>query len=302
MSKEQFIKPVQVLRSKLDVSVNHVFDSGQEARYIRRSDDELIIYLSSHNGCNKACRFCHLTQTRQTDFVESTIDEIVGQATSILLEYANKVCDGESTAKVLHYNFMARGEALASSVIADNWDELSKRLANAAYDFGIGEGKIKFKISTIMPVGMKPLIEMFPLGTRYQPEIYYSLYSVDPDFRKHWMPNAMGFVAAIDDIAKWQKSTSGRLVVHCAFIAGENDKYTTEVNKHLILTGNGLKYDYNIVRYNPYSEAQGKETSDFNLRYMLNTALSWVDGTGKAQIVDRVGYDVAASCGMFTVK
>ncbi len=78
------MKIKEVLHSYEDKSVNFVFDNMLEARFVRRVEDYFIVYLSSHDGCNKACRFCHLTQTKQTSFNETTLEEYLIQAKTVL--------------------------------------------------------------------------------------------------------------------------------------------------------------------------------------------------------------------------
>ena len=74
----------KILPSELDSSVNFIFDNMMEARYVQRVPDYFICYLSSHDGCNKACRFCHLTQTGQTSFNEAGVAQYVEQAKHVL--------------------------------------------------------------------------------------------------------------------------------------------------------------------------------------------------------------------------
>ena len=286
-------KPIQILKSALDNSVNYVFESKQEARFVQRSQDEVIVYLSTHNGCNKSCRFCHLTQSGQTSFEESSIDDLCMQAMTAIHTYKRTE---ENNAKTLHFNFMARGEPLASSVIQKQWHALSNHLVGIGKSYGFDT--IKLKISTIIPEEVTDLISIFPVGC-IQPEIYYSFYSIDSEFRKRWMPKSSPWQKSLFLLSAWQSETGGRVVVHNAFIKGENDVISSESLKHYYLHQFGIKYDYNIVRYNPFSTESSMEVDADSLIHLYDTAKNLMQGQGNLQIIDRVGYDTSCSCGMF---
>ena len=76
-----------LLESEIDESRNFVSPAGPrgmiEARYVRRSSDYFIVYVSSQTACEKACRMCHLTQTGQVHADDLTVDEIAGQAEEV---------------------------------------------------------------------------------------------------------------------------------------------------------------------------------------------------------------------------
>jgi 23S rRNA (adenine2503-C2)-methyltransferase len=283
-----------VLRSTLDQSVNFVahgeFPGSIEARYVRRCNDYFIIYLSTQTGCRKACRMCHLTQTGQTNAEDLSVGAILEQADRVFDWY-----DTESApASVVHLNFMARGEPFSSSVVLHDADELLSRLADRAVSRSLIP---RFKFSTIMPLEMAE-VELASLFPRHNPDIYYSIYSTKPQFRTRWLPKALEVDNALNKLKDYQSLTRKVPVLHWAFIAGENDDEATvwaiceHVNKA------GLRVDFNIVRYNPYSCDQGSEPTVEIIERNARILTQAMPGS-RVKVVTRVGFDVKASCGMF---
>ena len=282
-----------VLRSAIDASVNFVSpdDLGmQECRYVRRQDDYFIVYLSAQTACRMACRFCHLTQTGQTAGVDVPVEGLWAQADRVLDHY-----DGlGQPARSVHFNFMARGEVLASRHVLSGADELIDGLAARALDRGLVP---RYKFSTIMPrsVGNVPLTDIF---RRSQPDLYYSIYSVDPAFRRRWLPKAMDCHQALAKLVDWQRLTRKIPVLHWAYIEGANDSVADTHALCDAVEAAGLVCDVNVVRYNPFSDRQGREPAmeviERNAEILTNRL-----PLGRVKVVGRVGFDVKASCGMF---
>ncbi len=286
---------LRVLRSQEDASVNFIEEQLTgffEARYVRRCDAYFVCYLSSHSGCNRGCTFCHLTATRQTSFVPSTINDYVAQALQVFKHYRAEVKAGKPPARYMHFSFMARGEALANPHLLDRGGELLARLGQLAKDEGL---PAKFCVSTIMPKTLhKSLVDVFGFLT---PTIYYSLYSVDEAWRAKWMPGAMPVEEALRLLADYQRFSKKIVKIHHPFIKGENDQ-----REHIdamcdAIDRNGLVCEFNLVRYNPATPEQGAEPGEERLRWCLDRLRGRFKGGVK--VVDRVGKDVAASCGMF---
>jgi 23S rRNA (adenine2503-C2)-methyltransferase len=294
--------PLKVLTSAEDRSVNFVeaqLVGFLESRFVRKTDDYFICYLSSQTGCNRGCTFCHLTATGQTSFEDSKHNDFIAQAVQVLRHYRQTLLAGRvvgnppvKPAKWMHYNFMARGEPLANRVLLSMGDELLVKLAELARDEDL---PAKFNVSTIMPATFKgSLVDVFPTMT---PTIYYSLYSVRPEFRAKWMPGAMPVPEALDRLKDYQNFSKKIVKVHYAFIRGENDSYADVEAVADALDAAGLLCEFNVVRYNPASAAQGTEADPEHIASLvayLRTRLA-----GKVQVIPRVGFDVKASCGMF---
>lgn len=291
------------LQSNIDKSCNYIIPykgSDVECRFVQRRDDQLIVYVSSHNGCKMVCRFCHLTQNGLTSFDEVDLNCFREQIETVVNHYKDNVSPQLHQLKYVNINFMARGEALANSFVRDGsaittiWSKLLYLGVNSA---GYNKPKIVFNVSSIIPkesVDDNPLLET---DDRVTTRLYYSLYSLDPVWRKRWMPNAADPNEAVKKIKIWLNETgrgeSRELVIHGAFIKGENDSDENIKAIKDFINVNDLKCKFNLVAYNPFSEKQGAESD--NLDEIVNSLSDATD----VQVVPRVGFDVAASCGMF---
>lgn len=284
---------IQTLTSVEDQSVNYIYDATNigtfEARYVRREDKYFIIYVSSQSGCDQACRMCHLTSTGQNKYENATLEDFLKQANKVYEHY-----DTQNKAEIVHYNFMARGEALNNKLILEDSALLLSSLGKLAEERNL---ESKFLMSTILPsaLGDKSLLDVFPT---IHPEIYYSLYSMNPKFRKKWLAKALGAEKGLDMLKEWQDATGKVPKIHFAFIEGQNDSEQDMVDIANAVNERDLKVNINIVRYNPYSDKYGKEPEECVIQRnfdLLKTLLK----PEQARIVPKVGRDVKASCGMF---
>ena len=281
-------------KSGQDASVNWDRPAGVgrlEARYVRRCPDYFVVYLSSQTGCAQGCRMCHLTATGQTRLRDAMFGEMIEQARTVLEHYRR---EGPS-ARTVHFNFMARGEPLASRVLLADADLLLGELSRLAVELGL---RPRHLISTIYPreLGDRRLEDIF---VTHHPDIHYSIYSMSDRFRRRWLPKALPAEAALDRLRSWQRSTHKIVTLHHAYIAGEND---AEGDVHAIcdaLEERGLTAHVNIVRYNPHDPSRhGVEPPEEVIERNAAIYRSRLPNA-RVSVIARVGYDVAASCGMF---
>lgn len=285
------------LRSRLDASVNHVVPAGDggyfESRYVRRVPERWICYLSSHSGCAMACRFCHLTATRQTMMRDASPADYLAQATRVFGTYDEALADGAPQGEKVHFNYMARGEPLENRSLLGDPASVFDPLAGLAAARGL---RHEHKVSTIMPRGFAA--DLAGVLADPRSSVYLSLYSLDERFRKRWLPKAMPGEAALDVVSDYQRRT-GRLVnLHWAFIEGENDALRDVDRVAEAVARRGLRAKFNLVRYNPHSARHGVEPDESRLQALFDRLSAALGGTG-SRIVPRVGLDVKASCGTF---
>ena len=285
------------LSSCQDASVNHALptpDGGHwESRYVQRVDRYFICYLSSHTGCAYSCRFCHLTATKQTMMAPATFEDYLQQADRVLDTYRERRDNGLPPAEYMHFNFMARGEALANPCLVERSSELFEALGQRAEDVGL---PARFLVSTILPRDFNANLADVLADERAVP--YYSLYSVNPKFRKRWLPKALPAEEALARLAQFQQDTGRKVVLHWAFIEGQNDSFEDVEATLDAVEQAGLKAKFNLVRYNPHDARHGQEPSEAHLQALFDRISGRLNHPG-SRIVPRVGFDVKASCGMF---
>lgn len=280
----------KAIRSSLDQSVNFsrpTPDGGMvETRFVRRIPTRFIVYISSMTGCDKACRFCHLTQTGQTMARNLSVDEMVDQAETVLS--ASEFAAGET----VHFNFMARGEPLSNPAVGS---ELFERLRNLAVGHGL---KPRIKISTIMPADIA-IDDWNAFAVSGIPvDMYYSLYRPDEEWRRRWIPKALAVEDALKRLVDYKAITGQRVVLHWALIDGENDEPEHAEAICSAAARAGLSFDFNLVRYNP-ANGKSREAPRQRIDAYLDAMSHHVREPNRVKEIPRVGFDVAASCGMF---
>ena len=290
---------LRTLHAHEDESVNFVrpaLGGYLEARYVRRTADYFIAYVSSQAGCDRSCRFCHLTSTGQTAMTQSTVSDYVGQVIDVLAHHDRQ----DVRPARMNMNFMARGEPLLNPVLhsAETWNAMAEGVRGAAAASDID--KVKFNVSTIMPT--------MPEGVPYprldqvidDPDVtlYYSLYSMDPAFRRRWIPKAIDPHVALRTLAAWQNATGNEVALHWAFIEGENDDLRTVHDIVRAVRDAGLRPKFNAVRFNPPPGSRHREPDELVIERNFSV-LAEAFGHPSSRIVPRVGLSVKASCGMF---
>lgn len=284
----------QTLRSAEDRSVNLIRPKGEgffEARYVRRTEDYFICYVSSQSGCNLSCRFCHLTKTRQTSFDQADLADFTSQIDAVLAHHRAS----ETPSPKMNVNFMARGEPLLNPVVRTGMKGLHDHVLSAITDAGVSE--VVYNPSSIFPKGTEDLCLADAFGD-LPITPFWSLYSLNLRFRKRWLPKAIAPDDALIKLLNFQQATGREVVLHWALIAGENDSDQDFEEIANLVELSGLEARLNLVRYNPADEKSGVEAPED--RYQA--ALDIIGGVMKrpgSRIVPRVGFDVKASCGMF---
>ena len=196
------------------------------------------------------------------------------------------------------YDAFTFGHSVRVSVLALNFgraltDDVDA-LVRRARQYG---WRPRFLISTIIPTEVEGtrLTDYFPV---HYPELYYSLYSFNLNWRKRWLPRACHPRIALEMLKRWQDETGKIPKIHYAFIHGENDSRQDVAEICEEINRLKLRVNVNIVRYNPPDETS-RESDDLTLVARQVQFSQLLGASTRVDEIQRVGFDVAASCGMF---
>jgi len=280
--------------SNLDASVNFVAETSDggalEARFVQRDPSYFIAYLSSQSGCNQACRFCHLTQLRETTMGQASIADYHRQFDQVINHYDSLYAPVDR----MNVNMMARGEPLLNPNFVRHFSDFIAPIKQAAEKRGIA---YRVNVSSIFPVGARD-VDLVDAFSGHPVTFYWSLYSLRKAFRRRWIPKADCPEKTMERMLNWQSRTGRDVVIHHALIEGQNDRICDHVSLRKFIRSSGLKTKVNLVRYNSFSSRTGSEATDRSYNQALDILSADLPVSG-SKIVPRVGKDVAASCGMF---
>ncbi len=284
------------LRSTQDDSVNVILKSIDrglyETRFVRRHPGKAIIYVSTQDGCSQGCRMCHLTATHQKRRSDANLDMVCKQIDRHTVSIQECI---EEIDRV-HINFMARGEPLSNYGIASIVEGVENYIFSDGPLADIDVDK-RIIISTIFPkkVILSDVERIYGVPSS---NIYYSLYSACDKFRKKWLPNSLPAAEALQIMRHFCSIYGKRPVLHFCFIEGENDSVRDVEAVANLINDYVPQAKINIVRFNPAHNMSNRESS-FDL-ILKNVALIKSICSGVSlKLIDRVGFDVKASCGMF---
>ena len=318
---------------------------------VRDGGRKLSVYLSSHTGCNRGCRFCHLTLQRQAAMRPATLDEYVRQMDGALRASPPPDIAGTGVfvggnwridvgPRRLNVNFMARGEPLLNPNLATGGDarNLFSELDRVAAAHGWPAERVRYNVSTIFPKAARGApIEAIapgtnaatlaahralwgddeyvgPLGPPGRVWLYYSLYSVNEAWREKYMPAATPARDALERLARYQRATGSPVVLHWAWMAGQNDGNADLDALCETLRAVDLRGRFQQISFNPPVPGDAsalalrgwpdlKEPSPARLDYLFQRVSACVrapDGLPMfSKRIDRVGRSVKAYCGGF---
>lgn len=229
---------------------------------------------------------CHLTQKGLTNDVNVSSNVFRQQVFFVLAA----ISKSGLVPSDFHVNFMARGEPFLNPELSS--EELYRAISLLIGSYWPGK-RIEFKISTIVPLEIK--IRDLPRPV----DLYYSMYSTSNSFRKKWLPKAMPIPLALRHLKYLVDTTGSRLYIHHALIRGQNDS-VEDAQSCIDEIRQVLTVDYplnlNIVKFNTPDVDKWQETDDEQVVRYVDV---WKQAGFQTQVVNRVGFDVAASCGMF---
>ncbi|MFO0845428.1 MAG: hypothetical protein U0797_24095 [Gemmataceae bacterium] len=258
-----------------------------EYRYVRRGPDYFVVYLSSQTGCAPGLPHVPPDGDRPDALRDATLGRLVGQAKTVLDHYRR---EAQPARTVTSTSWPAAGRWPARRC----WPTPTELLGEfvAAGHRGPAAAA-RSRPSCRGRFGGRPLENVF---VTHHPDIYYSIYSMTSGSAagcRRRRPRE-----GLDRLASWQRALQGRL--RCT--TPTSPARTTPGDVHALcdaLGGRGLMVHVNIVRHNPFDPARHGVGPPEEVIQRSAAVYRARLPNARVSVIARVGFDVAASCGMF---
>lgn len=231
----------------------------------------LTACLSTQIGCAMGCVFC---ATGRNNFIRNlSAQEIVEQIITIQKD------TGQTVTNLV---FMGQGEPLL------NYDETVKAINIINSELEIGMRRMTVSTCGIVP-GIYKLADV-----NRQLNLALSLHAPNHELRKQLMPieNKYHIDEVIEALRFFVNKTKRRITIEYIIIDGINDsvEHAKEVNSIL----KGLKYNVNLIPYNPVAGCSYKKPSKERVNRFREEI---EEGNKKVTVRLERGVDIKAGCG-----
>lgn len=232
------------------------------------------VCVSTQIGCAVGCRFC---ATGKRGFIRNlNAKEIVDQVLTVQRD------TGKTVTNIV---YMGQGEPLL------NYEETKKSINIINSELEIGMRRITVSTSGIVP-GIYKMSEI-----NRQLVLALSLHAPNHELRKKLIPIEEKY--PLDKIIKALKyhidTTKRRVTIEYLLIAGVND--SDDRAKELYNLLKGLKYNINLIPYNPVDNVEFEKSSPVRVN-RFKTILEKMNI--KVTVRLERGTDIAAACGQLT--
>lgn len=231
----------------------------------------LTACVSTQVGCAMGCVFC---ATGKNKFIRNlSAQEIVDQI--IIIQQ-------DTGLVITNLVFMGQGEPLL------NYDETVKAIKLFNTEFEIGMRRI-----TISTCGIIPNIYKL-LEVNRQLNLAVSLHAPDHELRKRLMPieNKYPIEELVEALKFFVKMTKRRITIEYILIDKINDEIEHAKKINYILKD--LKYNINLIPYNPVNDCEFKRPSKERIKKFQDTV---EQNDKKVTIRLERGVDIHAGCG-----
>ncbi len=222
--------------------------------------ERLTLCVSSQAGCPLGCKFC---ATGKIGFKKNlSVSEIISQILLVENFIKENLKEfkplGESLRHIGNIVFMGMGEPLL------NTENTLKAIdiLNFSGGYNIGERHITISTAGIIPEIEKLLNSQLRLAISLHTPFQEIREDIMPVAKKYKLPDLIG------TLKYYQNITDRRITFEYILISGINDSEKDVIELKKLLSG--LKYNLNLINYNPVPDVKFKPLTEERIKYFTN--------------------------------